>query len=192
MDEYLIFNTWPILKGFKCLPSLTLKGTHTHTHIHNIAPTPTHKPVSAPSPPCFFPPCIPADWGAVYRNLPVLSYPLSFLPSILFCITACLSGCLPPVLVSHSLCRSPLSASSPCHLSPLKNCKWGECLERSVTQDDCLTHELKMSHVHGYTHTYTHDQKKITLYRMIRTGIMPIQGDSESWDFRQKPSYCLP
>lgn len=72
--------------------------------------------------------CIPVDRvvGGVCRNSPALSYLLVCFPSILFCATARLSGCLSPVLfppplpLSHSVCRSPLPISSPVisHLPP--------------------------------------------------------------------------
>lgn len=91
----------------------------THGNTRRQSYRPTRKPVSAPSPP-MVPLCIPVDGviGGVCRNSPALSYLLVCFPSILFCATARLSGCLslvlfpPPLLLSHSVCRSPLPVSS--------------------------------------------------------------------------------
>lgn len=89
-----------------------------------IAPTPTHKPVSSPSPPCF-PPYIPTDWGAVYRNLPLLSYLLSFLPSILICPSGCLAS--PSLTQPLPLLLPPFSTVPPLPSThTFRSCNQGE------------------------------------------------------------------
>lgn len=91
----------------------------THGNACRRSYRPTRKPVSDPSPPVV-PLCIPVDRviGGVCRNSPALSYLLVCFPSILFCATARLSGCLSPVLFPPlSLCVS-LSSPVISHLPP--------------------------------------------------------------------------
>lgn len=136
--------------------------THTHTHARCFPLTHTltllHLPpsISHPHPPnpLCFPLTFHQAWGWVYRNLPVLSHPLSFLPSIPSCATACacLSGCLSPASPLWPTLSAPATSRYlfTLHLSspPLpKNTENAASFHRQWCQTgwQCLTYELKMS-----------------------------------------------
>ena len=145
--------------------TLTDPTTNTHAHTHSIAPTPTHKLISAPNPPCL-PPNIPTDRGG--RCIGICLYCPIFYPFYPAFSSAPLPACL-------SVCLQHPSPS----FSPPEHCNVAE-----TKVSDCVTasHMWIRNESRPWLHTHTHTHTTKTPFSgMIWTGVMHARGDSVSW-----------